>query len=553
MTYLTTNVLDGIFHHIKVFSLTSAGSFYHAYRVFECLLRSYPNEVFEGLQGDGQLSGRLDSVVRHIGYAPVCELLLMLVALTPLPRSSSIYVACVKQRGLFFDELGRYNLFRRLTEALVQTTSVCHTGAYVGSETHRSAAAQLLQDLVEKLSLEEQGEAWLTPLVAFDAATTQPCSVLQQLLNNMVDRDVDESVRRHCAKVVCFLLKRAAEQDIVCFVAGPNNGPPTASFLPNRLFPLRERIVTAVRDSVPRIVDCLATFDDERSGVAEGARGGDAKLPPFSSLRAYLVEVLALGVESDETVASAISERLWQRLIAWCLRYCGSNIYHALFYRLVFAVLRQGNEGVQRLLFQKARLVSFLVDNFLPYGDNEITGAGFEKGSAAYETRLRRLSVRGLLMNCANAIRLQLTLQPSNSFLPLFLAGLPKWEDFASQLRLATEKQMAFGMGIQVSQVDIKGGNRESAFALLATEAKPNEATLDSSVRFARSLGFLEEGDWTAPHFPSSSSSPDTAVPMPAMTEEHGSRLSYLADDTDDVSELMKALNSHEHGGSGQH
>jgi hypothetical protein len=61
---------------------------------------------------------------------------------------------------------------------------------------------------------------------------------------------------------------------------------------------------------------------------------------PFSSLRSYIVALLALMVESDETVASLIPLELWKQFIASAVKYAHNNIYHALFYRLIFAVLR---------------------------------------------------------------------------------------------------------------------------------------------------------------------------------------------------------------------
>lgn len=61
---------------------------------------------------------------------------------------------------------------------------------------------------------------------------------------------------------------------------------------------------------------------------------------PFTSLRALIIEMMVLLIESDESVAAMLSTEMWRLLISWALKYAHNNIYHALFYRLIFAVLR---------------------------------------------------------------------------------------------------------------------------------------------------------------------------------------------------------------------
>ena len=53
-----------------------------------------------------------------------------------------------------------------------------------------------------------------------------------------------------------------------------------------------------------------------------------------------MIEMLVLLIESDETVAAMLSADMWKMFISWAIKYAHNNIYHALFYRLLFAVLR---------------------------------------------------------------------------------------------------------------------------------------------------------------------------------------------------------------------
>jgi hypothetical protein len=87
----------------------------------------------------------------------------------------------------------------------------------------------------------------------------------------------------------------------------------------------------------------------------------------------------------------------------------------------------QGQEVPQRLLFQKAKFATFLVDNFLS-DDNEADS------EPTQESIKKKIAVKGLIMNSANAIRLQTSTEPSNSFLLNFLNNHAKWNDFINNL-----------------------------------------------------------------------------------------------------------------------
>lgn len=166
--------------------------------------------------------------------------------------------------------------------------------------------------------------------------------LLDALVDTTIDPAVPDGLRRHCTRIVCFLLRRAAEAEIMCFVQHPNGAPPAATYVANKLYPLRERIVNHIRG---RIGDVTASIQNFEAGGSKEELGAvkyssyDVQVP-FSSLRSYIVELLALMVESDETVASLIPLELWKQFISWALKYAHNNIYHALFYRLIFAVLR---------------------------------------------------------------------------------------------------------------------------------------------------------------------------------------------------------------------
>ena len=104
---------------------------------------------------------------------------------------------------------------------------------------------------------------------------------------------------------------------------------------------------------------------------------------------------------------------------------------------LLFLLCRQQQEQAQKILFQKAKLISFLIENFVSPSLRQSKEV-LSKCASPHERDLltRRISCRGLVMNCSNAIRLQLNSQShSSSYLNNFLQEHPKWKDFVEELK----------------------------------------------------------------------------------------------------------------------
>jgi hypothetical protein len=298
-------------------------------------LRNYPADVYDGICADGKAVERMTAVLRYVGVPPVGEIFVMLVALTTVSRASQLYASCARNRWIFFEQLGQWVLMLKIAEVVVHPVEYCYTDEFVLAEQHSTAAAQLMQELIEKLCLEDTGELLLQPL-GYSTA------LLDYFIDCAVDPQADDIVRRLAARLLCFLIRRAADTEIMCIMSAGPGAPPTPTYIANRLYPLRERIVLHIGTRLPDIFGSLSDFRT----VDQEAKSQPVKYPghvverPFNSLRALLVEVVVLMVESDDMVASKISPELWKELISWTIQYCYNNIYHALFYRLIFAVLR---------------------------------------------------------------------------------------------------------------------------------------------------------------------------------------------------------------------
>ena len=339
-------------------------------------------------------------MMRYIGYAPVGESIAMLIALTPVSRMSQLFVLSGKNRWLFFEQLSQKNFMLTLVEIIVFPEEFCYVNGYINAEQHSSCASFVLQELVEKLSLEETGELLL-----------QPFGYTQQLLEHLIDTSLSGSVmsiRRSCTKLLCFLLRRVADSDILYMVSAGNGAAPAPAYVPNRLFPLRDRIINHIYlrikfymdalensdveynrilnknkrknnnnnnnnsgnndnggdnyendidDNINNIVsynlieidiedndseienDAITNFSSETSGNPVKYSAYTVK-KPFTVLRSVFFELITLLVESNDSVADLISVELWILLIRWTLKYAHNSIFHAIFFRLIYSVLR---------------------------------------------------------------------------------------------------------------------------------------------------------------------------------------------------------------------
>ena len=233
---------------------------------------------------------------------------------------------------------------------------------------------------------------------------------------------------------------------------------------------------------------------------------------PFTVLRSIFLELLTLMVESDDTVAELISPDLWRALMHWTIQYAQNSIFHAIFYRLIFSVLRQDDEPAQRNLLQKAKFVSFIVDNFVPHP----TSSSDLPGKKASELIQNKFVARGVLMNCANAIRLQANSLPSTAFLRQFLGSHQKWVEFLPLLNASTEIQQNYAFGVKVPEHKGGVGGERGMIGGMMHGAAPataiglgesnNGGGIDGDVqhlneldagmsfgsRYAKSLGFVE-------------------------------------------------------------
>lgn len=108
----------------------------------------------------------------------------------------------------------------------------------------------------------------------------------------------------------------------------------------------------------------LSIPGESGAGDAEAvAHPGYEVKRPFTMLRYVLVGLIVEIIERDPKQLGALPVELWKVLCSWFFRYPHNNLYHAVFYKLVFKALRCNNGDALRNAVSKGRLVAQLVDS----------------------------------------------------------------------------------------------------------------------------------------------------------------------------------------------
>jgi hypothetical protein len=155
-----------------------------------------------------------------------------------------------------------------------------------------------------------------------------------------------------------------------------------------------------------------------------------------------------------------------------------------------YILIRYNQESVIRALFLEAQCIERFIENFVPYEIRSNDESGSRPTDISPEN-VSKIVVRGVVMNCCNAVRLQAAAMPPEDFLRKYLEESEIWNKFLPELRAATEFQQNHAMGLSFTST-----SGSALFPLpLSAEPKPN-SDIDHGSRFAKSLGFIDEVAW---------------------------------------------------------
>lgn len=217
--------------------------------------------------------------------------------------------------------------------------------------------------------------------------------------------------------------------------------------------------------------------------------GEEGSIPRFSSRRYCLVTVLADMLDFrgsvDELRTDALLERicaenrengddrrskkdapdtsnLFLYLTSLLFIHKENTLFHFQYYRIFFSLLRSNHEPSLRLLIQKSKFVSRSISLYTTKEDNAVV----KKSSKA--------SLRGIVLKCLNALRLQCQCLDTKSYLPHYLDSHGMWKEFQQQLLGDTSREQLPGLGLNVPSLPARDTANE----------------LDVGGSYANSLGF---------------------------------------------------------------
>lgn len=155
------------------------------------------------------------------------------------------------------------------------------------------------------------------------------------------------------------------------------------------------------RDST-HLVDasCYSAYfsgNGENGPVEAVAHPGYRVKHPFTMLRYVLVGVLVEIVDRDPKQLDALPVELWKVLCGWFFRYPHNNLYHGVFYKLVFKALRSNSVGALRMAVSRGRLIAQLVDSHI--GGNKVSSCRpIARNDRAIESQCPQRSCGSLLL-----------------------------------------------------------------------------------------------------------------------------------------------------------
>ena len=132
--------------------------------------------------------------------------------------------------------MAQWRLLVQLARAIATPETVCFIqnadpldtkDDVITADFHAAAAANVFQDLIEKLATDESGEILLQPI-------GHAPELIDELVACAVNSELPNERRRYALQTLSFLLKRTADEQVVIFSGGLGMAM-APKFLPNRV------------------------------------------------------------------------------------------------------------------------------------------------------------------------------------------------------------------------------------------------------------------------------------------------------------------------------
>ncbi|CAN0391565.1 unnamed protein product, partial [Ectocarpus sp. 12 AP-2014] len=242
---------------LKVFWPSAKGSLHHACCVLDYLLRSYADEVFETLgRSRESLERHLGPMLRWAEYSPVSETMVKLLTFPSVggavAGAAVNYQTSAPSKWRLYSGLADWRFLLRVAENIFDREC---------SDSYASACADLLLEVVDRLSSDDNGELLL-----------QPIGYCKELVDGLAAMAVDQGLplerRTDSARTLLGITQKAADANIVFVNARTSmyDSHPTTTVVPNRLSSVRELLHEQLRTWLPKFCVAVSNCDDKGSG-----------------------------------------------------------------------------------------------------------------------------------------------------------------------------------------------------------------------------------------------------------------------------------------------
>ncbi|PRP88579.1 hypothetical protein PROFUN_02990 [Planoprotostelium fungivorum] len=262
------------------------------------------------------------------------------------------------------------------------------------------------------------------------------------------DKSFSIQQKQAVASVLRDLLLRSPEKAIVRHAF--------ARPIPNMLLAIHGKLHEHAKVRVESMCNVLVSRDSSVWGAPPLQLSTHTVKKPLGMYNYTILEILTEIITINPDTVAHITQPGWRVLGSWFLEYTHNNLLHGLFYRVFRVMLSPQYADSQRLLLQRNKFLSKLIDHF-KNPDPCVTAS------------------RGILIIMLNALRLAGD-STQDGFIKNYLSSQEAWKSFLPILCDVTIKQVT-----PFSDVDEE--NRDTGIQLGSA--------------FARSLGF--DGESPAP------------------------------------------------------
>jgi len=446
-----------------VFQPGSSGSFFHACLVFNNILQLFPDQVYHHISCDAKTIQKFfRPMLSNLEHPPIADFFLDIIC----PGFSDLcqfgpYEPAPSHKWDMFQSLYHWGLLQAFIDEICSTEN---------SLEHISACVDTLLRLISRLAESDNGaEIMLRPL--------SECSEMtQKILNLIFSPEYPLHHRTECAKIIFILFEKMKNEEII-IIQPQIQGPPQTIQLKNQLFNFLVPFRSQIEKYLPSISEYLLDFEVPKDLQSSFPHPGmKQEQPPFTILRLYIMNILVLLINYNQEILGEIPAKLWRKFSDWIFEFPDNNIYHGLFYQLLFLVLRSDNQTAKAGLLKK-KFISRMI--------NVLSS---ESASFGYKSHILRY---------CNAIRLQRDLENRDTPLCTILRAHKLWRSFQKKIRVMTMEQNVPGLGFKVpspkSQFKIQ--ERDSIKTEQVNGNGVDEVDflygIDHGSEYAKKLGFI--------------------------------------------------------------